>query len=270
MTPLNALAERKGLFAITALASAILLIGALLPGYYVWTVTYNINPLTENEVIELPKTTGATIDQVIKIPPLLMGALKKAEGGTELSPEEEAFVVGYKEFIAACESEVERLIAEHEDYLIELGYVPPLMLPWGTEFIEQEKKLHIDKPVDVVFQIPLSDAHAVQGRSFWMLVVFIGVFEQGDVDGDGVLYELAGIDILIPSLFQVDEWKKLDSVINLMPGKYDVVMKIFTWTGAVEDFQMPTTGSFRILIYAVEKPLPVTPPEWYTPPLALE
>jgi len=106
VTPISAFAQRKGLFAITALASAILLIGALLPGYYVWTVTYNINPLTENEVIELPKTTGATIDQVIKIPPLLMGALKKAEGGTELSPEEEAFVVGYKEFIAACESEV--------------------------------------------------------------------------------------------------------------------------------------------------------------------
>jgi len=64
MPLLNALAERKGLFAITALASAILLIGALLPGYYVWTVNYEINPLTHDEKIHLPKTTGATIDWV--------------------------------------------------------------------------------------------------------------------------------------------------------------------------------------------------------------
>jgi len=263
MTPLSAVAQRKGLLAIASLASAILLLGALLPGYYVWTVNYSINPLTENEVIELPKTTGATIDQVIKIPPILMGALEKAEGGT-LTAEEEAFLASYKAFIAECEAEVEEIIAAHEDYLIGLGYVPPLMLPWETEFIVQEKKLHIDKPVDVIFQIPYSDAEAVQ-EHYWLLLVFIGVFEQGDVDGDGTYYELAGVDILAPCVFQTD-FKILDSVINLMPGKYDVVMKIFTWTGAVEDFQIPTTGSFDILIYAVEKPLPVTPPVWYTPP----
>jgi len=81
---------------------------------------------------------------------------------------------------------------------------------------------------------------------YWLLIIFIGIFDQET-------WRLVDVDILIPSLFQVDDWKDLVSIVNLEPGKYEVVMKIFAWTKAIQDFQVPTTGSFRILIYAVEK-----------------
>jgi len=266
--------RRKGLLAIASLAIAILLIGALLPGYYVWTINYIKNPLTENEKIHLPKTTGATIDQYIKIYKPKYEYLKLYEKDPVLAaeeyPEYKGFEGSYKAFIDECEAYVEGLIEEKTPYLEEMGYVAPIQLPWGTEFIlnEYPKKLHIDKPVDVVFQIPMPDAHDIQD-DYWLLIIFIGIFEQGDVDGDGIPWELVGIDILIPSLFQVDDWKDLISVVNLFPGKYEVVMKIFTWTGAVVDFQVPIEGSFDILIYAVEKPLPIpieVLPPWFTPP----
>jgi len=270
MTPLNTLAERKGLLAIASLASAILLIGALVPGYYVWTINYAINPLTDSETIDLPKTTGATIDQYIKIywplykavyePGAVAEVVEGEEGEEEVTFGEKyaGFPESYHAFIGVCEDYVRGLMEEKTAYLEKLGYVAPILLPtFGTEFIlnEEPKKLHIDKPVDVVFQIPAGDAHVVQGRCFWVLIVFIGIFEQGDVDKDDVPYELVDVAVLAPSIFQ--HWKILSDCVNLPPGKYDVVIKIFTWTGAVEDFQKPTEGSFRILIYAVEKPLPI-------------
>jgi len=247
VTPISAFAQRKGLMAVAALASAILLVGALLPGYYTWTVNYKINPLTENEKIHLPKTTGATIDQYIKIWAPLHEVIIGGGGEELTAAEKEAFLGNYSKFIAECERYVEELIANKTAWLEELNYTAPILLPWDTEFIPnvEPKKLHIDKPVYVIFQIPASDAHAVQ-EHYWLLIIFIGIFDQET-------WRLVDVDILIPSLFQVDDWKDLVSIVNLEPGKYEVVMKIFTWTGAVEDFQVPTEGSFDILIYAVEK-----------------
>jgi len=256
MMPLSAVTQRKGLLAIASLASAILLIGALLPGYYVWTINYSINPLTHDEKIHLPKTTGATIDQYIKIYIPLLEYLKLYEEDPALAaekyPEYVGFEKSYAEFITVCEGTVERLIEGKAAYLEEMGYVAPIRLPWGTEFIPNElpKKLYIDKPVDVIFQIPASDAHAVQD-DYWLLIVFIGVFEQGDTDGDGTPWEFVDFDILVPSLFQVDDWKVLWSTINLdVEGDYEVIMKIFAWTGAVD---AEVSGELDILIYAVEK-----------------
>jgi len=103
MTPLNTLAERKGLLAIASLASAILLIGALVPGYYVWTINYAINPLTDSETIDLPKTTGATIDQYIKIhiplykavyEPGAVAEVVEGEEGEELIQYPDCFLCG--------------------------------------------------------------------------------------------------------------------------------------------------------------------------------
>jgi len=249
MTPLSAVAQRKGLLAIASLASAILLIGALLPGYYTWTINYDINPLTHNEKIHLPKTTGATIDQYIKIYLPLLEYLKlyevNATAAAEKYPEYVGFEESYAMFIDKCEAYVEGLIEDYALNLTAWGYVPPLMLPWETEFIPNEipKKLHIDKPVDVIFQIPPCDAHDVQ-EHYWLLIIFIGIFDQET-------WSLVGFDVLAPCIFQVH--KELVSVVNLEPGKYEVVMKIFTWTGAVEDFQETISGDFDILIYAVEK-----------------
>jgi len=247
MTPLNALAERKGLLAITALASAILLIGVLGAGYYTWTINYEINPLTDKEKIHLPKTTGATIDQYIKIWAPLHEVIIGGGGEELTAAEKEAFLGNYSKFIAECERYVEELIANKTAWLEELNYTAPILLPWDTEFIPnvEPKKLHIDKPVDVIFQITRRDADAVQ-EHYWLLIIFIGIFDQKT-------WRLVDVDILIPSLFQVDGWKDLVSIVNLEPGKYEVVMKIFAWTKAIQDFQVPTTGSFRILIYAVEK-----------------
>jgi len=257
--PLEVANGKKGLMAVAALSTAILLLGALLPGYYVWTVNYDIKPLTHDEKIHLPPTTGATIDQYIKIWWPLREAIKSPSSTIIKVNGQEVNVTGfpeqYEKFIAECERYVKELIENKTAYLEEINYTAPILLPtFGTEFIVNEypKKLDIAKPVDVVFQIPASDAHAVQDH-YWLLIVFIGVFEQGDTDGDGTPWELVGIDILIPSLFQVDDWKDLVSVVNLdVEGDYEVILKIFAWTGAVPS---PVRGEFDILIYAVEKPL---------------
>jgi len=220
MPLLNALAERKGLFAITALASAILLIGALLPGYYVWTVNYEINPLTHDEKIHLPKTTGATIDWVW---------------------------IAYPD------------VREYPDYTIFVSEMVAMAEEYGIPLVESEvidlpkpKKIWVDKPVDVYFRISPADQEKLLGASacFWDLLINIGIFEQGDPDGDGTPNEYVGMACLI---INDQEWVRKEASINLAhPGAYDVAISIISWTGAVAT---PVSNSFDIQIYAVEKPL---------------
>ena len=51
---------KKGFIAVT-LVMATILIGYFAPGWYTWTVSYTINPLTSFEEIVIPKTTGGTV-----------------------------------------------------------------------------------------------------------------------------------------------------------------------------------------------------------------
>jgi hypothetical protein len=67
---------KKGLIAIT-LVMAIILIGAFAPYAYVWKVSYKIDPLTENEMLAIPDTTGATSGDVV----LATGSIKVDKAG---------------------------------------------------------------------------------------------------------------------------------------------------------------------------------------------
>ena len=57
------LKTKKGLIAI-ALTMSLMFVGAFAAQYYTWTVSYTVNPLTQNITINVPDTSGATVGSV--------------------------------------------------------------------------------------------------------------------------------------------------------------------------------------------------------------
>jgi hypothetical protein len=208
---------KKGLLAV-ALLIGVILAGALAPGYYTWKFTYKINPLTENEEITLPKTTGATIDWTYILPP-------------ELGFDK---IITVEDFVSAVE----------EKKLI--GFP-------GTEFVEvREKRIFVDKPIDVYFMVTKDDADAL-AEHYWQLYAFILIFEHNDENGNGVAGEFVSMVQLDIVVNQNPELRVLEGSENLAnSGAYDVAIVIYSWTGAVES---EVSGTFTIYVWAVEKPL---------------
>jgi len=199
----------RGLAIIAILVSLIL--GAYVAGYYTWAFYYAVNPLTTFEELEIPKTTGATIDIYCYAP----------------NPDAQSI----------------------PQFIIDEANAEGITLPSGFEKITVVKKLHADKPIDVIFFVEEADIDDDCIHHYEYLWVWIVAYEQGDVDGDNVAGELVNWCFLelLSEQVKVD----LDSSVKLpLSGDYDVVIWVVTWTKPVTT---SVSGSFTIYIFAIQK-----------------
>jgi len=218
---LGKLAGKKGLIAIT-LAMAAVFAGALAPAYYTWKFSYDITPLTTNIEITLPPTTGATVDWIYIIPP-------------------EWTSLNFEEVLGDC---VLFRTKMEEDTIRVIGFP-------GTEIIYASPMISVKKPVDVWFYATEGDANKLNA-SYWYLTVGLYFYEHNDENGNGTPYEFVCWTYLYLVVEQDPTLRVLSNFEDLMwPGDYDVVIIIYSWTGAVGK---GVADSFTIFVYAVEKP----------------
>ena len=158
MVTFGRLSGKKGLL-VVSLVMAVML-GAYLAGFYTWTFTYEIYPLTDFETLELPVTSGATVDWTYFLPDEMPIEYFLDEAGWAL--EQEAYYKGL------------------------IGFP-------GTEVIQvwPEKFLNISKEVEVHFMVDWDEVETLND-TFWQLVVFIVVFDE-----EYGYYDMAQLDLVM-------------------------------------------------------------------------